>query len=73
MKEFVLVISMWGNNGVAWEYIGNQYVMQEKFTQPQCEVLVNNANWEQWIDNPYYRLQSKKYFQLIFFYFHTCQ
>ena len=45
MKEFVLVISMWGNNGVAWEYIGNQYVMQEKFTQPQCEVLVNNANW----------------------------
>jgi len=57
MKEFVLVISMWGNNGVAWEYIGNQYVMQEKFTRPQCEVLVHNANWEQWIDNPYYRLQ----------------
>tara|TARA_B100000900_G_scaffold15935_1_gene12619 strand:- start:101 stop:304 length:204 start_codon:yes stop_codon:yes gene_type:complete len=57
MKEFVLVISMWGNNGTAWEYIGNQYVMQEKFTEAQCEVLVDNSNWQKHIVNEYYRLQ----------------
>ncbi len=57
MKEFVLVISMWGNNGTAWEYIGNQYVMKEKFTQPQCEILVHNSNWQKHMSNEYYRLQ----------------
>ncbi len=57
MKEFVLVISMWGNNGTAWEYIGNQYVMQEKFTKAQCEVLVDNSNWQKFTANEYYRLQ----------------
>ena len=51
MKEFVLVISMWGNNGTAWEYIGNQYVMNEKFTEAQCEILVDNSNWKRHIIN----------------------
>ena len=57
MKEFVLVISMWGNNGTAWEYIGNQYVMSEKFTEAQCEILVDNSNWKKHIINEYYKLQ----------------
>ena len=55
MKEFVLVISMWGNNGTTWEYIGNQYVMNEKFTEAQCEILVDNSNWKKHIINEFYK------------------
>ena len=28
MKVFVLVISIWGNNGTDWIYTGNQYVIE---------------------------------------------
>jgi len=57
MKEFVLVISMWGNNGYDWEYIGNQYIMKEMFTEPQCQLLADTELWEVSATNPYYRLQ----------------
>ena len=57
VKEFVLVISMWGNDGSAWQYIGNQYIMQETFTKEQCELLIDDENWGRVIDNKYYRLQ----------------
>ena len=36
MKVFVLVISIWGNNGTDWVYTGNQYVSQEMYTQEEC-------------------------------------
>ena len=55
MKVFVVVISMWGNNGTDWEYIGNQYIMQETFTQEQCTKIIDN--WRSHKENEYYRLQ----------------
>ena len=45
MKEFLLVISMWGNNGTDWQYIGNQYIMQELFTKEQCMAIADKKNW----------------------------
>ena len=30
-KIFLLVVSLWGYNGSAWVYTGNQMVYQEKF------------------------------------------
>ena len=30
-KVFLLVVSLWGFNGSAWVYTGNQMVYQEKF------------------------------------------
>ena len=30
-KVFLLVVSLWGFNGDAWVYTGNQMVLQEKF------------------------------------------
>ena len=30
-KVFLLVVSLWGFNGTAWVYTGNQIVDQEKF------------------------------------------
>ena len=44
MKEFVLVISMWGNTGEEWVYTGNQYIMQELFTEQQCQIIAQKAN-----------------------------
>tara|TARA_B100000035_G_C20591806_1_gene375741 strand:+ start:286 stop:486 length:201 start_codon:yes stop_codon:yes gene_type:complete len=57
MKEFLLVISMWGNDGTDWVYIGNQYIMQELFSKEQCEIIANNNNWQKVETNQYYGLQ----------------
>tara|TARA_Y100001938_G_C7972262_1_gene369933 strand:- start:13 stop:216 length:204 start_codon:yes stop_codon:yes gene_type:complete len=57
MKEFLLVISMWGNNGMTWQYIGNQYIMQELFTKEQCQAIADKKNWESVINNQYYAIQ----------------
>ena len=35
---FLLVVSLWGHNGDAWVYTGNQMVLQDKFeTLESCE------------------------------------
>ena len=57
MKTFVVVISMWGYTGEEWVYTCNQYIMQETFTQEQCNIIVDNANWEKYEENKYYGLQ----------------
>ena len=57
MKEFLLVISMWGNNGTDWQYIVNQYIMQELFTKEQCEMIAAEKNWKNVTTNKYYGLQ----------------
>ena len=39
-KVFLLVVSLWGYNGSAWVYTGNQMVYQEKFEDlKMCEDL----------------------------------
>ena len=48
---------MWGNTGAEWKYIGNQYIMQETFTEEQCQIIIDNSNWQKHMENPYYRLQ----------------
>ena len=57
MKTFVVVISIWGNNGTDWVYTGNQYVMNELFTKEQCEQIINDSNWNKIRENQYYDLQ----------------
>ena len=57
MKTFVVVISIWGHNGTDWVYTGNQYVMNELFTKKQCEQIINDSNWNDFRENPYYDLQ----------------
>lgn len=48
---------MWGNTGTEWKYIGNQYIMQETFTEEQCQIIIDNSNWQKHEENPYYGLQ----------------
>lgn len=57
MKTFVVVVSLWGNNGTDWIYTGNQYVMKNLFTEEQCQQIVDNSNWNKIRNNEYYDLQ----------------
>ena len=48
---------MWGYNGTAWEYIGNQYIYNTPMTQEVCEEKIKRKNWSVHQDNEYYRIQ----------------
>ena len=56
-KLFVLVVSLWGNNGTDWVYIGNQYVQNEPMTVDRCVEMANLDNWSWWETNEYYTVQ----------------
>ena len=56
-KIFVLVVSMWGNTGSEWLYIGNQYVYHEPMTFEECQPMSEEMNWSSWEDNQFYRVQ----------------
>ena len=57
MKEFLLVLSMWGNTGTEWVYMGNQYVNNNLMTMEQCEFLISEDQWTKWTENEYYKIQ----------------
>tara|TARA_B100000941_G_scaffold251553_1_gene198285 strand:- start:973 stop:1197 length:225 start_codon:yes stop_codon:yes gene_type:complete len=57
MKEFLLVLSMWGNTGTEWVYMGNQYVNNNLMTMQQCEFLISEDQWTKWTENEYYKIQ----------------
>jgi hypothetical protein len=57
VEAFVLVISIWGNNGTDWVYTGNQYIMSELFTEEQCLSIADTSNWNKIRSNQYYDLQ----------------
>lgn len=56
MSFFVLVFSIWGNNGVEWEYIGNQYIYNTPMTLEQCMFIAAQPNWSKIENNEYYRM-----------------
>jgi len=53
---FFLVISMWGNTGQEWQYIGNKVLLQQAMTLEQCEYLINEDMWLAYYTNPYYKI-----------------
>tara|TARA_R110000796_G_scaffold14506_5_gene47402 strand:+ start:3237 stop:3479 length:243 start_codon:yes stop_codon:yes gene_type:complete len=55
---YVLVITMWGNTGAEWEYIGNQIVLQQQMTQAQCEYLIDEEMWEASYKNKHYQMMA---------------
>ena len=60
-KVFMLVISMWGNTGTEWEYIGNQMVLQQPMTKEQCEYMIADDQWATHYENEYYRMLPQCY------------
>ena len=61
MKEFVLVISMWGNTGSEWLFIGNQSVMKHTFNEIQCQQLADENMWDHHNNNEYYKVLIQCY------------
>ena len=57
MKEFILVISMWGSDGVTEHYIG-QIALQQPFSEKQCNMLIEEDMWTSSYDNPYFQMKG---------------
>ena len=57
MEVFVLVISIWGNDGNKWLYTGNQYIMSEMMQEEECLKLASSSSWNKVINNLYYDIQ----------------
>tara|TARA_Y100001973_G_C5158724_1_gene312324 strand:- start:597 stop:797 length:201 start_codon:yes stop_codon:yes gene_type:complete len=53
IKAFLLVISMWGNNGTEWVYVGNQIVLNYPMPKEQCMAMAKDWSWHE--QNEYYR------------------
>ena len=56
-KLFVLVVTLWGNNGTDWIYIGNQYVLNDPMPIEKCNEMADLDNWSWWETNEYYTIQ----------------
>ena len=61
MKEFMLVISMWGNTGAQWEYIGNQIVLEQPLSEQQCQYMSDKKMWTEHYDNEFYKVLVQCY------------
>lgn len=57
MEVFLLVISMWGNDGKDWVFIGNQYINNNLMTKEQCEAIASDLSWSEYRENEYYDIQ----------------
>jgi len=60
MKEWIMVISMWGNDGSMNHYIG-QLALQEPMTEKQCEYMLKDGRWAASYKNEYYSMQVHCY------------
>ena len=61
MKEFALVISMWGHTGVEWEFIGNQSILTETLSQEYCQFLSHEEMRHHENQDKYYKILIKCY------------
>ena len=57
MKEFILVISMWGSDGATDHYIG-QMALQQPMTENQCLFMLQDGMWAAQYDNEYYEMRA---------------
>tara|TARA_Y100001972_G_scaffold115629_1_gene152556 strand:- start:472 stop:693 length:222 start_codon:yes stop_codon:yes gene_type:complete len=62
MKEalFVLVISMWGNDGSINHPIG-QITFQKPMSSEQCNWLISDGQWKHQTNNEFYFLVAQCY------------
>lgn len=55
IEPFILVISLWGNDGEIDHYIG-QVSLQHEFSQKQCHWMLDPKRWAARYDNSHYKL-----------------
>tara|TARA_Y100001968_G_C18895516_1_gene498226 strand:- start:332 stop:523 length:192 start_codon:yes stop_codon:yes gene_type:complete len=54
MVDYLLVISLWGYDGLEWIYVGNQIVFNVLMTLNDCQIMADN--WSKHELNEFYRL-----------------
>jgi len=59
MKTFLLVFSMWGYDGLDWQFIGNQYVYSKPMTEEQCSTIADQDSWFAYETNPFYKIAAR--------------
>jgi len=57
---WVLVVAVWGNNGIDWHPIG-QMVLQQPMLEEQCNWLIRDKMWEEVYSNQYYKMTAQCY------------
>ena len=55
LREYILVISMWGNDGVMDHYIG-QMALQQPMSRKQCHWMLEDERWAAAYDNKNYKM-----------------
>ena len=57
MKEFILVLSIWGSDGSTDHYIG-QVAMQQPMTESQCVYMLGEEQWGASYENEHYHIKG---------------
>tara|TARA_R110000824_G_scaffold7512_5_gene33938 strand:- start:490 stop:711 length:222 start_codon:yes stop_codon:yes gene_type:complete len=55
LREYILVISMWGSDGSTDHYIG-QMALQQPMTEKQCLWMLEDKRWSAAYDNSHYTM-----------------
>ena len=61
MKEWVMVISMWGMDAAGNNHYIGQLALQETMTEKQCEYMLKDGRWAASYDNDHYSMQVHCY------------
>ena len=61
MREFVLVLTMWGHTGEGgeWQFIGSQMTLNKSMPREQCEYMAHEDQWDESFDNEYYEIRRE--------------
>ncbi len=61
MKEWVMVISMWGMDAAGHDHYIGQLALQQPMTQKQCEYMIDEKMWKSSYENEYYHMKGHCY------------
>tara|TARA_B100000683_G_scaffold276010_1_gene328551 strand:+ start:374 stop:592 length:219 start_codon:yes stop_codon:yes gene_type:complete len=59
MKEFILVITMWGNDGAGTDHYIGQIALQQPMSQAQCQYMIDDKMWNHSYENNYYHMKGQ--------------
>ena len=58
MKEFILVITMWGADASGQDHYIGQISLQQPMSESQCEYMIDEKMWNSDYENEYYHMKG---------------
>ncbi len=58
MKEFILVITMWGADMYGNDHYIGQIALQQPMSKPQCEYMIDQKMWNHSYENEHYHMKG---------------